>query len=204
MGVAAATSSPTPLSRNATTIAQQNKHAVTDISQNQCTAYSNAAGYTAHNHADHNATGAATFADLRAIPRASKHRAAISYTAGATAAENALSTTISANAAPRVYTPNTLNAAPISSGYTGGSQAVGPDIPLNGFAYPCPIASDRAIRPASNPKSKFPCPARIRYVCPTRITITRSANPTQKITHGARNPTLPGASTRNPDEHFTS
>ena len=52
----------------------------------QCTAYCNAAGYTAHNQADHNATGAATFAPLRAIPRASKHRAAISYTAGAIAA----------------------------------------------------------------------------------------------------------------------
>jgi len=84
-----------------------------------------------------------------------------------------------------VYTPNTLNAAAISSGYSGGSQAVAPETPLNGFAYPCPVASDRAILPASNPKLKFPWSVRIRYVCPTKITTTRSANPTQKIAHGA-------------------
>ncbi len=77
-----------------------------------------------------------------------------------------------------------MNAAAISTGYTGGSHAVAPDIPLNGFPYPCPVTSDRAILPASNPKSKFPCSVRIRYVCPTRITTTRSANPTAKITHG--------------------
>jgi len=66
---------------------------------------------------------------------------------------------------------------------------------LNGFAYPCPITSDRAILPASNPKSKFPCEVRIRYVCPTKITTTRSANPTQKITQGLCHQTLSDTST---------
>ena len=70
------------------------------------------------------------------------------------------------------------------SGYNGGSHAVGPDNPLNGFPYPCPVTSDRAILPASNPKSKFPWDVRIRYVCPTRITTNRRANPTQKIIQG--------------------
>jgi len=116
LGFSPGPSSPTPRSRNATTIAQLNKQAVTDISQTQCTAYCNAAGYTAQTQADQTATGAIIFDARRAIPRASKHRAAISYTAGITAAESALSTTINASAAPREYTPNTLNAPAISSG----------------------------------------------------------------------------------------
>ena len=49
-------------------------------------------------------------------------------------AENRLSTAITKNAAAFVYTPNNLNASASSSGYSGGSHAVGPLIPLNGFA----------------------------------------------------------------------
>ena len=117
---------PTSRSRSATTITQANNIAVSDISQTQWIAYCSAAGYTAHTHADHNATGSACFDPRRAIPFASNTRAAISYTAGTTAAENRLFSVKITNADARVYTPNTLNTPASSSGYSGGSQPSAP------------------------------------------------------------------------------
>src|SRR5665213_1052152 len=82
--------------------------------------------------------------------------------------------------------PNILKLAAISSGYSGGNHAVGPDGPLKGFAYPCPRASDRAILPISQPKPKWSQGTRMRYVCPMTMQASRNARPTQKMIQGAR------------------
>src|SRR5690349_6441243 len=96
-------------------------------------------------------------------------------------AEKKLLMVNSIHADAREYTPNTLNTPAISTGYSGGSHAVGPVTGPNGFENPCPVASAWPIRPISQPKPKFWSLVRNLYVCAAVIHPTRSRNATSTI-----------------------
>src|SRR5712692_9700566 len=70
------------------------------------------------------------------------------------------------------------------AGNSGADHAVGPLEPPKGLAKPCPMTSERAIRPRSHPKTKWSFPAGIKYVCHAALNAARSTNAAPAMSHG--------------------